>query len=188
MNVALYARVSTDNRGQDVETQFYLLREEANRRGWSVTGEYSDQASAGDTPGRTAWRHVMEMVRERRIDGVAVLRLDRAFRSSRDTYNALEFFQRHGVEFICITQPIDTTRPEGKFLLGVLAAAAEFERDLASERVHDGLARARSQGKRLGRPTGAKDRQKRRRQGYLLRWANKRMREKYGMDGKPLYH
>lgn len=82
-----------------------------------------------------------------------MLRLDRAFRSSPDLYATLTAWDAIGIEFICVTQPaIGTGNPMARFMLGVLGAAAELERSLIIERVHEGLDRARSEGKRLGRP------------------------------------
>ena len=102
---------------------------------------------------------------------MAVTKLDRAFRSAKDTYDGLSFLDQHKVGFVAITQPIDTSTSTGKLILGVLAAVAEFERELIVERTREGLARARAEGKRLGRPPGAKDKKKRSRRGYLIRWA-----------------
>lgn len=83
-----------------------------------------------------------------------MLRLNRAFRSSPDLYSTLTAWDALGVEFVCITQPaIGTGNPMARFMLGVLGAAAELERALIIERVHEGLDRAKAEGKRLGRPT-----------------------------------
>ncbi len=102
---------------------------------------------------------------------VLVTNLDRAFRSAKDTYDNLAYLDSHKVGFIAATQPIDTSTSTRKLLLGVLAAVAEFEKALIVERTKEGLARAKAQGKRLGRPPGSKDKRKRSRRGYLLRWA-----------------
>ena len=75
--------------------------------------------------------------------------------------------------FIAATQPIDISTSTGNLLLGVLAAVAEFEKVLIVERTKEGLARAKDQGKRLGRPPGSKDKRKRSKRGYLLRWASR---------------
>ena len=101
---------------------------------------------------------------------VLVTNLDRAFRSAKDTYDNLAYLDSHKVGFIAATQPIDTSTSTRKLLLGVLAAVAEFEKALIVERTKEGLARAKAQGKRLGRPPGSKDKRKRSRRGYLLRW------------------
>lgn len=170
MNVVVYARVSTRDGEQDPETQLYGLREYAAQRGWVIVCEYVDQASATDLRGRTAWRNLLEHVRKGGIDLVLVTKLDRAFRSAKDTYDTLAYLDSHKVGFIATTQPIDTSTSTGKLLLGVLAAVAEFEKALIVERTKEGLARAKAQGKRLGRPPGSKDKRKRSRRGYLLRW------------------
>ena len=169
--VAPYARVSTRDKDQDPETQLYALRDYAAQRGWEIVVEYVDQASATDLRGRTAWRDLLEHVRTGGIDLVLVTKLDRAFRSSKDTYDNLAYLDQHKVGFIATTQPIDTSTSTGKLLLGVLAAVAEFERALIVERTLEGLSRAKAQGKILGRPPGSKDKVKRRRRGYLMRWA-----------------
>jgi DNA invertase Pin-like site-specific DNA recombinase len=171
MKVAVYARVSTKDKDQTPETQLYALREYVKGRDWQVVKEYVDQASATNLRERTAWRELLDHVRKGGIDLVVVTKLDRAFRSAKDTYDSLAYLDQHKVGFIATTQPIDTSTSTGKLLLGVLAAVAEFERNLIVERTQEGLARARSQGKRLGRPPGAKDGKKRSRRGYLLRYA-----------------
>ena len=102
---------------------------------------------------------------------MAVVKLDRAFRSAKATYDRLAYLDAHHVGFVAVTQPVDTTTSTGKLIIGVLAAVAEFERSLIIERALEGLARARAQGKRLGRPPGSKDKRKRSRRGYLLRYA-----------------
>lgn len=171
MRVVLYARVSTRDKDQTTETQLRILRAEAEHFKWEVAEVYQDTASASDMRGRVQWASLLERVRKHNIDAVIVTKLDRAFRSSKDTYDALEYFERHKVGFISTTQPIDTTTPAGKLTLGVLAAVAEFEKDMITERVNEGMARAREEGKHLGRPRGSKDKKKRSRRGYLIRYA-----------------
>ena len=170
--VARDARVSTRDGDQDPETQLYGLREYAAQRGWEIVREYVDQASATDLRGRIAWRELLEHVRKGGIDLVLVTKLDRAFRSAKDTYDNLSYLDSHKVGFVATTQPIDTSTSTGKLLLGVLAAVAEFEKALIIERTLEGLTRAKAQGKRLGRPPGSKDKRKRSKRGYLLRWAD----------------
>ena len=168
---ALYARVSTRDQGQDPDTQLYLLRGYVAQRGWEVVGEYVDQASATNLRGRTAWQDLLEHVRKGGVDLVLVTKLDRAFRSAKDTYDNLAYLDQHKIGFVAATQPIDTTTSTGKLLLGVLAAVAEFERALIVERTLEGLERVKAEGRRLGRPPGSKDTKKRSRRGYLLRYA-----------------
>lgn len=151
MHVAVYARVSTRDREQDPDTQLVPLREYAHRRGWSAT-PYVDQASAADLLHRIEWARLLKDVRERRVDHVLAWKLDRCFRSALHCLRTLEEWEHYGVGFSCLTQDIDTTSPTGRLLLTVLAAVAEFERGLISERVREGMNNARRNGRHLGRP------------------------------------
>ncbi len=151
--VAIYARVSTRDHGQDPELQLVPLREWAAAHGGRIT-EYVDLASAADLRGRTAWRRLLDDARHHRLDTVAVWKLDRAFRSSLEAASTLEELHRLGVDFASITQDIDTTTPAGKLLFSILAAVAEMERDLIVERVREGMKNAQRKGARIGRPSG----------------------------------
>ena len=175
MRVAPYARVSTRDKDQTPESQLHALREYVVSRDWDVVAEYVDEASATNMRDRTAWRDLLAHVRKGGIDLVVVTKLDRAFRSAKNTYDSLAYLDNHNVGFIATTQPIDTSTSTGKLLLGVLAAVAEFERELIRERTIEGLARARANGVKLGRPVGAKDRKRRRRSGYYARYADGRV-------------
>lgn len=150
MRVALYARVSTRDKNQDPELQLAPMREYAVARGW-VVAEFVDQASAADLVSRTAWAALLEHVRRRRLDRVMVWKLDRAFRSMLHCLRTLEDLEHHGVGFSCLTQEIDTTSATGRLVLSVLAAVAEFERELVRERVREGLVNAKRKGSGLGR-------------------------------------
>lgn len=174
MRAGLYARVSK-REGQEPENQLLQLREHCQRMGWTVVREYVDLASATDLRGRAQWRELLGKVRRGGIDVVVVLRLDRAFRSSKDTHDTLALLESYKVKFVAVAQPeLDTTTPMGKMVLAIAAAFAEFEKDIIRQRTLDGLARARSQGKRLGRPLGAKDKRQRKKTGYLLRGVRQR--------------
>ena len=164
MKVALYARVSTRDREQTPENQLIQLREWARRQpGYAVYGEYVDYASAKDMRGRTAWTKAMIDAKARRFDVLAVLRLDRAFRSVLDTHTYLETLQHYGIQFVTTTQPMDTRSSLGRLMLDITAAYAEFERSIIVERTLEGLERAKAEGKRLGRPKGSLDGKKRHR-------------------------
>lgn len=151
MKAALYARVSTRDKDQDPETQLVALREWALRQG-AECEEFVDYASGKDLTHRDAWLRMMQRLGRRKLDTLAVVRLDRAFRSVIDMHATLGELEARGVRFVSITQPIDTGSSLGRFMLTVLAAVAELEREIIGERVREGLARARQQGKQLGRP------------------------------------
>jgi DNA invertase Pin-like site-specific DNA recombinase len=151
MKVALYARISRHDMDMNPENQLIKLRGFAERHSWVIAGEYIDYAS-GTKLSRLRVDTMLSAARARRFDIILVVRLDRLARSSRHLLNILEELQGFGVDLVCTDQQIDTKSPAGKLLFTVLGAVAELELDLIRERTKDGLARARAQGKRLGRP------------------------------------
>ncbi len=153
--VALYARVSTRNNGQDPETQLLALREYSKARRLEVFAEYVDVGISGAKDSRPALNRLMADARKRRFDTVLVARFDRFARSTRHRVLALEEFNALGVDFISLSESVDTSTPMGKMVYTVIAAVAELERSLIRERVVMGLQRAKAQGKKLGRPRGS---------------------------------
>lgn len=174
VKVAIYARVSTTDKEQKPENQLLILREFCKHRGWQIHKEYVDEASAANLRGRTAWRELLVAASKKSFDIILILRLDRAFRSVIETHRTLADFDRWGVGFVSSTQPIDTTAPEGRLMLTILAAFAEFERDIIQKRIAEGLDRAKAQGHKLGRKPGSKDDKPRKKSGYLHRWQVRR--------------
>jgi DNA invertase Pin-like site-specific DNA recombinase len=148
---ALYARVSTDDRGQDPETQLRQLRDYAARRGFAVAAEFVDVAS-GTRNDRPRYKELMAAARRREVDVVLVWRYDRFARSTQALVNALMEFRALGVDFISYQENVDTTTPQGELVFGLMASLAQFESSLIGERVRAGMARARAQGKRVSRP------------------------------------
>jgi DNA invertase Pin-like site-specific DNA recombinase len=151
LRAGLYARVSTEDRGQDPETQLRPLREYAERRGFVVVGEFVDRAS-GTTETRPQYQKLFEAARKRELDVVLVWRYDRFARSTRALVNALGEFKARRVAFISYQENVDTTTPQGELVFGMMANLAQFESALIGERVRAGMARAKAQGKRTSRP------------------------------------
>jgi len=151
MQIALYARVSTHNGQQDPELQLRELREYCARRGWEVSDEYVDYVS-GAKDRRKALDRLMADAHRRRFDAVVVWKFDRFARSVSHLLRALETFRALGIEFVSLSEQVDTSTPMGKMIFTVLGAVAELERSLIVERVKAGLRNARAKGKRLGRP------------------------------------
>ena len=152
MRVAIYARVSTANGGQDPTMQTRELREYIERRGWQFAGEYVDVGISGTKEKRPELDRLISDAHRRRFDVVAVWRFDRFARSVSHLLRALETFQALGIHFVSLSESIDTSTPAGKLVFTVLGAVAELERSLIVERVKAGLRNARAKGKRLGRP------------------------------------
>jgi DNA invertase Pin-like site-specific DNA recombinase len=152
IHAAIYARVSTSNNGQDPAMQTRELKEYCERRGWSVAGEYVDVGISGTKEKRPELDRLMADAHRRRFDAVIVWRFDRFARSVSHLLRALETFQAVGVEFVSLSERLDTSTPTGKMVFTVLGAVAELERGLIVERVKAGLRNARAKGKRLGRP------------------------------------
>jgi DNA invertase Pin-like site-specific DNA recombinase len=152
MRVAIYARVSTTNHGQDVNMQLRELRQFANARGWEIAGEYVDVGISGSKDNRPELNRLMADAHKRRFDVIVVWRFDRFARSVSHLLRALETFNALGVAFVSLSEQMDTTTPAGKMVFTVLGAVAELERSLIVERVKAGLRNARAKGKRLGRP------------------------------------
>ena len=158
MRAALYARVSTTNNGQDPLVQLRELREYCARRGWQVFDEYVDVGISGTKEKRPELDRLMTDAHRRGFDVVVVHRFDRMARSISHLLRVLETFNALGINFVSLSEAIDTATPAGKLVFTVLGAVAELERSLIVERVKAGLRNARAKGKRLGRPPRGIDR------------------------------
>ncbi len=150
--VALYARVSTD--GQTCENQLEALREVVSRSGWKVVAEYVDKGISG-AKGRSERPQLDALLRaatRREFGVVAAWSVDRLGRSLQDLVGLLAELHSIGIDLLLHQQGIDTTTPAGKAMFQMMGVFAEFERAMIRDRVNAGLARARAQGKQLGRP------------------------------------
>jgi DNA invertase Pin-like site-specific DNA recombinase len=156
MQTAIYARVSNSN-GQDVSMQIRELCEYVKRRGWRISGEYSDKGISGNKDSRPELNRLMADAHKRRFGAVVVWKFDRFARSVSHLLRALENFQALGIEFVSLSESLDTSTPAGKMVFTVLGAVAELERSLIGERVRAGLRNARAKGVRLGRPRSEVD-------------------------------
>jgi len=150
--VALYLRVSTD--GQTTENQRLELERIAEHSGWRIVGSYEDHAISGakGREKRTALDNLLKDANRRKFDVVAAWSVDRVGRSLKDLLSFLDEIHALGIDLYLHQQGIDTTTPAGKAMFQMCGVFAEFERSIIRERINAGLARARSNGKRLGRP------------------------------------
>jgi DNA invertase Pin-like site-specific DNA recombinase len=157
MRAAIYARCSTANGTQSPEMQVNELREYCLRRGWEVVGEYVDAGISGTKDRRPELDRMNADARRRRFDAVVVFRFDRFARSVSHLLRALEEFKALGVEFVSLSEQIDTSTPMGKMVFTILGSVAEMERSMIVERVKAGMRNARAKGKRIGRPRASVD-------------------------------
>lgn len=148
---ALYARVSTADKGQDTETQLMRLRRLVEARGWHPT-EYVDEGVSGSQSSRPALDRMMADVRAGTVDVLVVQRFDRMGRSVAHLLSVLDELRAVGVEFVSLNESIDTSTPVGRMVFTLIGAVAEFEREIILERVRAGLRRAQAEGKHCGRP------------------------------------
>ena len=149
--VAVYGRVSTLDKGQDVELQLTDLRAYAEARGWEIYKEYTDLGQSGAKEQRPSFMELMDDVRKKKVDIVLVWRLDRFGRSLKHLVVSLDELKTTGVGFVSFKESIDLTTPTGRLMLHLLGAFAEFEKEIIRERVKAGVAHAKAKGKRLGR-------------------------------------
>ena len=150
--VGLYARVSTFDQ-HTIPLQIRALREYAARRGWTIAMQVKEVGSGAAQ--RQLREKLLDAARRREIDVVLVWRLDRWGRSVADLLATLQELEHLGVGFVSLTEALDLTTPAGRAMAALLAVFAEFEREILRERVRAGLAHARQNGTRLGRPQTA---------------------------------
>ena len=176
MRVALYARVSTADKGQDPRVQTLELQEYCQRRRWSVVGEYVDVGISGTKETRPELDRLMADAHRRRFDAVLCWKFDRFARSVSHLLRALETFRTLGIDFVSFSEQLDTSTPTGKLVFTILGAVAELERSLIVERVRAGMRNARAKGKRIGRPPRT----------YLSQDARRSIYEAHAMGGTSL--
>lgn len=155
MRVAIYARVSTRDKEQNPEVQLDPLRRYSKDMGWEVYGEFVDKARATDFVGRKAWVELMKGVPMHRFDILLVWKLDRAFRSVQHCSNCVADLSAYHIQFRSyMDTSIDTTTPNGRLMMHILSDISEFEKDLDSQRIREGMDYAKEHGTKSGKPIG----------------------------------
>ena len=185
MKTAIYVRVSKSE--QNPETQNVLLREYCEKNNLEVYDIYKDEFT-GQASSRPAFDRLMDDMRTRKFNTIVVYKLDRIGRSLQHLLQLFQEFNNKNINFISITQNINTTTPEGKLMLRMLMILAEYERELIVARTKDTLDRYQKdieehgyfidkegkEHKKLGRPKGSKDHNKRPKAGYYRGWDKRR--------------
>jgi putative DNA-invertase from lambdoid prophage Rac len=153
MNAAIYARVSTTDQTNAI--QIRELKEYVERRGWELASIYQDQMS-GAKASRPGLDQLISDARRRKFDVVVVWKLDRFGRSLVHCVSGIQELASLGIRFIATSQGLDTdeSNPASKLLMHILAAVAQFERELIRERVSAGMKAARKHGTKTGNPIG----------------------------------
>jgi DNA invertase Pin-like site-specific DNA recombinase len=148
---AFYLRVSTG--GQTVENQRQELAQAAKQRGWEVTELYSDNGFSGakGRVRRPAFDRMCKDAIAGKFDIIAAWSVDRLGRSVLHLAQFVEDMRAAGIGLFLLKQGLDSETPTGRAMLGMCSVFAELEREIIRERIHSGLARARAQGKTLGR-------------------------------------
>jgi DNA invertase Pin-like site-specific DNA recombinase len=150
--VAFYLRVSTD--AQTVENQRLELERVAKSAGWEIVEVYQDEGISGSKgrDQRPAFDRLLKDANRRRFDLIAAWSVDRLGRSLQHLVSFLEDVHHLGIDLYLHQQGLDTTTPAGKAMFQMMGVFSEFERAMIRERVNAGLARAKANGKTLGRP------------------------------------
>ena len=148
MKVYAYLRVSTEEQDHGVEAQRASILSQVTPDDW-----FEERASGKDLDGRPILRDLLDLVCDEEAM-LVVAKLDRVGRSVVDVLQIFERVHQCGASIKVIDMGIDTSTPAGKMMLTMLAAFAEFERAMISQRTKEGLAAARASGVRLGRPVG----------------------------------
>jgi len=150
MKVALYARVSTEDKGQDPTTQLNIIRDLAERRGYEIYAEYVDYASGKDA-NRPKWKEMMERASHHDFDAIMALRLDRVMRSLVHMDQLIQQLFVYRMSLIFTDMEFDPTTPNGRLVINFLSAMAQWEREMISARTREGIAARKAKGQKFGR-------------------------------------
>jgi DNA invertase Pin-like site-specific DNA recombinase len=150
IRVARYLRVSRIE--QNIHLQDDETKELAKRRGWVIAESYVDHGVSGTRERRPQLDRLLVDAKKRKFDAVLVWRADRLFRSLKNMVITPDEWSSMGVGFVSATEVFDSTTPQGRLLMHLTSAFAEFERSVIVERTKAGIAAARRRGARIGRP------------------------------------
>jgi len=160
LRCAVYTQVSDDRRlgrifnsiDAQYEAGMAYIRSQAHA-GWvAITDRYDDRGFSGGNTDRPALRRLCRDIQLGRIDVIIIYKIDRLTRSLRDFVNLVQLFDKRHVTFAAVTQPFNTTTSMGRLLLNVLLSFAQFEREIAAERIRDKIAASKRRGVWAGGP------------------------------------
>lgn len=171
MKAGLYIRVSTTD--QTTLNQEIELKKYCEIQNIDIFNIYKEEGVSGTKTTRPELDRMLQDMRRKKFDCILVWKFDRLGRSTAHLLQVLEELKNKGVRLIATSQSVDTDTPMGKFFFTILSGFAEMEREMIVERIKLGLARRKKQGKKLGRPKGAKDKGYRKKGGYYGRYQKK---------------
>lgn len=150
--VALYTRVSTANQGNGLEAQERALEDFSSSHSIKHIRKFSDSNVSGAKASRPMLDELMKEIDEGKVSKVIVYSFSRFARSTKHLLSALEYFKEKNVEFVSISEKVDTSSPMGRAFFTIISAISQLERELISERVRNGLKNAKAKGRKIGRP------------------------------------
>jgi len=166
---AIYCRVSTDK--QELEQQIESCKKFCEYKQFEYV-IFSDIGS-GKNMNRTQFLDMLNRVRAREFDGIVVFRFDRIGRNAREVVTLFEEFENKGIQIFSLNENIDTTSPVGRAVRDIIVRLAQLERENIAEATKQRLQALKNLGKKLGRPSGSKDKKIRKKSGYINRWLKK---------------
>lgn len=181
MKVAIYARVSTDN--QELEQQVAACRRFCEYKEFEVVAEFTEKVSGSGKVPRPQYARMVKGLRDHEFDAVVVFRIDRLGRNSRELILLLDEMRAKGIRIFSINENLDDSTAVGRAMIDFICILANLEREQIREATQHRLDALKALGKHLGRPTGAKDKNGRKKTGYLLRYAGKTARENFVNNG-----
>lgn len=149
MKIAAYIRVSTDD--QKTDSQLDAIKNYCKLKGWNDPALFIDHGESGKKHSRPALDELTQKVKRKEFDTILVYKFDRISRSTKQLIEIMEMLKALEINFVSITESIDTTTPAGKMIFGIFAVLAEFERENIVSRVKAGMKAAKERGIHCGR-------------------------------------
>jgi len=152
MRAVIYARVSTDI--QSLEYQLFDLRQISKNLGYKIVDEITDFAISGakGRDERPGFDRLFNLVETKSVDIILAWSVDRIGRSMIELSQFVQHLHKNNVELYCHKQQVNTSTPAGRMIFNMLSATAEYEREMIIERINSGIARAKHEGVKFGRP------------------------------------
>lgn len=166
MNVAIYARVSTDR--QELDQQIEACKKFCEYKQFKYAVFWD--IGSGKNMQRPQFLEMLKRVRAREFEGIVLFRFDRLGRNAREVVTLFEEFESKGIQIFSLNENIDTTSPVGRAIRDIIIRLAQLERENIAEATKQRLQALKNLGRKLGRPSGSKDKNKRKNMGYKERW------------------